>query len=300
MTILEEHQFEILPSESALNGFVFGIGSEVSVESFDPGETNWVTQDSQNTRRGNVGFGRDILGGRTWTWESFIDRQDVKGALDTLDRFSAAWGAEELVRNPGAVTAIRYRVGGRYRRVFGRPRRLAAPPSNLILGGLVPVTHDFSLVDNYSYDDAPSSTLITYSSAVSGGGFVLPAVMPVSSLPSNGNGEDTLSVKGTSRAYPVIRFNGPWINPVMTTDHWTLRWTGTVPAGGWVEFDCRPWALTVKDQSGASRASGLDRRTWLEDIFFEPQTQPQVSLSGSSSGGSASALIRWRDTWTSI
>lgn len=302
MTVLSEHQFEILPSETATDGFVFGIDAEVSVggEGFDPGEIEWLTQDQKNTRRGVVGFGRDVPTGKIWTWESHTDRSSVEEAVDTLDRFSAAWMLEELVRQPGAQTALRYRVGGRERRVYGRPRRYAAPPTNLILNGFVPVTHDFATVDAFTYDDAETHVPILYSSGATGGGFTLPATLPITTLPSDGNGSGQLTVGGTARAYPRIRFNGPWINPVFITDDWTLRLTGTILAGAWVEVDTRPWALTVLTNSGASAVGMLDRRTYLEDLWFAPGSQPQISLAGAASGGGASADVRFRNAWTSI
>ncbi len=300
MTTLADHQFEILPSEGASAGYVFGIGADVTTETFDPGAAEWVTQDSQNSRRGVTGFGRDVLGSRTWLWESSTDMDDVEGALDVLDDFSAAWAPETLVIEPGVQTALRYKVGGRYRRVFGRPRNYAAPPSNLILNGYVPITHDFQLVDSHTYDDTESSVLLPYSSSVSGGGFILPSTLPLSSLPSDGNGGGSLTVGGKARAYPIIRLNGAWTNPVFVTDHWTLRWNGTIPSGGWLEIDTRPWKLTVLDHTGASQVEGLDRRTWLEDMWFAPGTTPQINLAGTAGAGDASALVRWRNTWTSI
>lgn len=302
MTALSEHQFEILPTDSANDGFVFGIGAEVSIdeEGFDPGEAEWLTQDAQNTRRGVVGFGRDVLGAKTWTWDSHVDQDDVESAVDVLDRFSAAWSPENLARTPGSVTALRYRIAGRDRRVFGRPRRYAAPPSNRILGGYVPVTHDFQCVDSFTYDDVESSALIGYASASGTGGFTLPMAMPLVTMPSQGNGGGQITVGGRARTYPIIRFIGPWTNPVFHTDDWTLRWKGEIGPTGWVEIDTRPWALTVKDESGASAVAGLDRQTWLEDMWFAPQSQPQISLDGIAASGGAGALVRWRNTWTSI
>lgn len=302
MTVLADHQFEILPSADAVDGFVFGIGGEVSVDDggFDPGDTEWITQDSTNTRRGVTGFGRDVVGAKTWLWASHVNRDKVSTAVDTLERFADAWAPDELVRNPGAVTALRYRLAGRDRRVFGRPRRFAAPPTNTILNGHIPVTHDFSLVSAYTYDDLESQASINYSSSVSGGGFTLPSTMPLTTQPSLGNGGGQISVGGTARAYPIIRFIGPWTNPTIDTGDWKLTWTGAIGVGGWVEVDTRPWALTVLNQSGASVVGGLDRRTWLEDLWFAPGSQPQIALSGIAPGGGASCLIRWRNTWKSI
>jgi hypothetical protein len=302
VTALANHQFEILPSVDAEDGFVFGIGSEVSVNDggFDPGENEWLTQDGQNTRRGVTAFGRDVLGSKTWVWESHTDVDDEEEAAEVLDRFSAAWMPEGLARTPGEQTCIRYRVANRDRRIFGRPRRYAAPPTNLILNGMVPITHDFQCVDSFTYDDVESSAEIPYVSSTEGGGIILPAVLPILSLSAEGNGGDQLSVSGTARAYPVIRFNGPWLNPSFDTGDWVLNWTGEIGPSGWIEIDCRPWALTVKNQSGASAVEGLGRRTWLEDCWFAPNSNPQISLGGIATGGSATATVRWRNTWTSI
>lgn len=302
MTILDEMQFEILPDADANDGFVFGIGAEVSCnnEGFDPGENEWLTQTQQNTRRGVRAFGRDVLGAKTWVWESHVNRQEPEEAVDTLERLSAYWAPELLVLEPGAQTALRYRIAGRNRRIFGRPRRFAAPPSNLILSGYVPVTHDFELVDSFTYDDLESMANMPYSSSVEGGGWTFPVTFPILTQASSGFGGGQLQIDGNARAYPIIRFNGPWLNPSLITDDWTLTWKGEIPVGGWVEVDARPWALTVKNQSGASVVEGLDRRVWLEDIWFAAGSRPQVTLAGSSTTGSAAAEIRWRNTWTSI
>lgn len=302
MTVLDDYQFEILPSAEANEGFVFGVGAPVSVngEGFDPGENDWLNQDTQNTRRGIQAFGRDVLGSKTWTWASHTDVEYAEDALELLEDFSAAWMPEALVSEPGALTAVRYALAGRTRRVFGRPRRFAAPPTNMIIGGFVPIDHDFQCVDSFTYDDVESQVLLPYASAVGGGGFRLASAFPLETSPSVGTGSGQASVGGNARAYPIIRFNGPWTNPKIVTDEWSLEWTGTVPVNGWIEIDCRPWALTVKDQSGASRVSGLNRRTWLEDCWFAAKSQPQISLFGSDASGNAGCLVRWRNTWTSL
>ena len=301
MTVLSDHQFEILPDAEAEDGFVFGIGAAVSLDEdgFDPGESSWYDQTGENTRRGVRGFGRDVSSPKTWTWDSHVDQEDVESAVDVLDDFADFW-TPEAAQRPGWFTSVRYRLAGRNRRIFGRPRRFAAPPSNLILNGYVPVTHDFELVDAYTYDDVESSAEILYASSSSGGGFVLPAEMPLVTQPSDGNGSGQLTVTGTARAYPIIRFNGPWTNPVLKTDDWEIRWNGEIGPAGWVEIDTRPWVLTVLNQSGASAVEGLSRRTWLEDMWFAPKSQPQITLDGIAASGGASATIRWRNTWKSI
>ncbi len=301
-TTLADHQFEILPNRWASEGFVFGIGAEVSVDDngFDPGDIEWLTQDTQNTRRGSRAFGRDVRGAKTWTWSSHVNRTSEEEALDTLDRFSAAWSPADMALTPGEVTVLRYQTGGRARRVYGRPRRFSAPPSNLILGGYVPVTHDFECVDSFTYDDAISTVLIPYSTPAPPGGFVLPISIPFPTASRQGNAEEQIVVGGNTRAYPAVRFNGPWTNPSIDTGAWTLSWNGTIPEGGWVEIDCRPWRLTTLWKSGASAVAGLPARTWLEDCWFAPGDRPILKLGGFNANGNTSALVGWRNTWTSI
>lgn len=301
MTDLKDHQFEILPSMEAQDGFVFGIGAAVSLDEdgFDPGETSWITQDGDNTRRGTLGFGRDVPGPKLWAWNTHTDQEDVDTAVEVLEQFQGAW-QPDAAHVPGWNTAIRYRLAGRDRRIFGRPRHFAAPPTNLILSGFVPISHDFQLVDAYSYDDLESSTEILYSSSVTGGGWTFPTTFPIQTQVSEGNANGQIAVGGTARAYPRVRFNGPWANPVLRTDHWTLSWQGSIPASGWVEIDCRPWRLTVLNQSGASVVDGLDRRIWLEDCWFAPGSKPGVSLGGIASSGGATATLYWRNTFKSI
>lgn len=300
-TELAEHQFEILPSAEAESGVVFGVGAAVSVneEGFDPGDIDWLTQDSQNTRRGVRAFGRDVLGAGTWAWESHVDQEDVETAVDALEELASAWRPVLLAQEPGAFTALRYRLAGRTRRVFGRPRRWSAPPSNRILNGYVDITHEFDLIDSFIYDDQEQSETILYVSGAEGGGFVLPATMPITTLPSEGVGSGQITIGGRARVYPIIRFNGPWTNPILTTDDWSLAWTGEIGAGEWVEIDTRPWVLTVLREDG-SWAEGLGRSSWLEDCWFPAQSSPQISLSGVATGGGASATIRWRNAWNSI
>lgn len=299
MTALAEHQFEIVPGVDAMDGVVWGIGSEVSIDEdgFQPSGADWITQDVSNDRRGVLGFGRDVKGPQTWAWASHVNKADVKGALSALSALSAAWSPD--LRAPGAQVAVRYRVGGRDRRIIGRPRRFVAPPTNLILNGYVAVDHDFQAVDAYTYDDLESSAQILYSSSASGGGFVLPSSWPLSGLPSNGNGSEQIQVGGDAPTYPVIRFVGPWTNPSIDTGDWRLSWTGSIGPTGWVEIDCRPWALTVLNQSGGSAVSGLPRTTFLEDCVFQPGTSPQISLGGIAPSGGAAAIVRWRNAWTS-
>ena len=271
-------------------------------EGFDDGESDWLTQDITNTRRGVTGFGRDVVGPKTMTWSSFVDADDVESALDVLARARNAWRPEEVIRTAGAQIPLRYRLANRDRRIYGRPRRFAAPPTNMILNGYVDVTHDFQTTDAYSYDDVASNADIPYASTSAGGGFVITptTTWPVSTVSSAGNGSGQINIGGDARCYPIIRLYGNWTNPVFNAGDWTITWKGTIPTGGWIEIDTRPWVLTVTDQNGGNASGGLDRTVWLEDCWFEPGTNPSITLDGVAPTGAAHATVIWRNTWKSL
>lgn len=298
-TALEEMQFELLPSETAESGFLFGIGSEVSCndEGFLPGEDEWSDEDEMNPRRGGRAMGRDLLNGPTWGWDLHVDRDDRYEALDTLGRFKTAWRALHIRDTPGAVIPMRYQIGHRVRRVYGRPRRLSAPPSNMIMSGYVPITVDFAAVDGFTYDDVAQVEILSLSSG-STGGFTFPTEFPVTTDPV-GNQQAIAVVSGDAPTYPVVRFNGPITNPSLETDNWSLALDFSIPSGQYVEVDLRPWALTALLNGEASVAGTLGRRTYLSAMKFEPGNHEMI-FRGSSLSSSATCEVRWSNAWNSI
>lgn len=298
MSILAEKQFEILDSEDGSDGFVFGVGANVSVDDngFVPGATEWITQDGKNSRRGTTAFGRDVATAPVWSWTSHVNRNTVKEALETKELFETAW-RPVIAQEASRTVALRYKVGGRVRRIYGRPRRFDAPPSNLIDTGYIPLSHDFECVDAYTYEDVEGSATLTLSVEAGPTGFILPAQLPIQTLPAATSPESQVAIGGTARCYPIIRFNGPWVNPGLITDDWDVTLKTSLADGQWAEIDARPWILTVLRSNGSSAAGALGRRTWLEDIYFSPGTKPNLRLTGQSDSGGATCTIRWRNVY---
>jgi hypothetical protein len=298
----EEFNFTIFPYENTAAGAVdFGIGRNVSVnaEGFDSGAREWQVQDQASSTRGTTHFGRDQLLGKTWAWQGHVNMQDVEGALQALAELEAAWTPpEEYVTDvPGAMSVIRYVIGGRTRRVYGRPRRFAAPPTNTILNGHIPVTMDFKLVDSFTYDDAESVATLDYQE-VSEGGIIFPVTFPYTSLPS-GDRSGSIYVTGNRPAYPIIRFNGPVTNPRLSGPGFDVTLNTTIADGSYIEIDTRPWKLTVL-RDGAYNASGtMGRRQYLKDIKFQPGN---VELRYRASAGEAAptCIVKWRGTHSSL
>lgn len=300
MLALDEMQFELLETEDSLvDGYGFGFGLDVSVndEGFDPGEDDWITQDGVNPTRGTTLFGRDMSAAKTWLWQAHVNQSDVPTALAALAEIKVAWKGRKVASTPGAVQTLRYHIGGRTRRVYGRSRRFSAPPSNRILSGFVPITADFRTVDDQHYADTVSSVTATWS-ATDDGGFNLPDIMPLHSLPS-GTAEGTLTVGGDAPTYPIIRFNGPIANPVFLADTWAIGLNIGLAAGEYVIVDTRPWHLTAI-KNGTTNVSGkLNRRQFFEDAVFEPGTH-DFAFDGLSSSGGATCAVSWRDAFTSL
>jgi hypothetical protein len=297
---LDEHQFEILPTELSAAGVGFGIGLNVSVDDdgWDTGDAEWIVQDTVNQVRGSRNFGRDALSGPTWTFALHVNRTDTVEALSSLEELRTAWMAKDVIETPGRMSVLRYRVGDRVRRTYGRPRKWAAPPSNRILGGYVPITATFDNVDHLLYDDNLDTTTIPFV-ATSEGGFIFPVTFPVETLPA-GQREGSIYVGGTVPTYPVIRFNGPITNPYLQCgSQWRVQLNMAIAVDQYVEIDTRPWKLSILRQGLHSEAGKLSRRTWLKDVILRPGPQ-ELALGGTSAEGTGSATVSWRSAYASI
>lgn len=301
MTILKDHQFELLPSLSAADGQLFGIGSDVSLndEGFHPPDDDWTVEDDANPRRGGTAFGRDVLNGPTWGWDLHVNRDDEAGALETLAAFKTAWRALTIRSTPGAVLPIRYQLDGRVRRIFGRPRRYSGQPDNRILTGYVPITVDFACSDSYTYDDQETSLSLTPLIG-SKGGFVFPTVFPTTTLPV-ASVSDQAVVGGDAPTYPVVTFNGPVTTPSLQTDAWTLQLNRSIAAGDSVVVDLRPWAMTALLNGTSSVAGDLlrGRGQYLSDMKLEPG-RTDIIFRAAASSGAGTCTVRWRSAWNSI
>lgn len=301
MTVLDEMQFEIMPTADAVDGFKFGIHTDVSADDggFSPGDDDWTIQDSNSETDGHVNFGRDHLNGPTWSWQLHVNRTDTAEAVATLEAFRTAWRALHIRETPGEYLAIRYRLGDRYRRIYGRPRRFSAPPNNLIMSGFIPVQTDFRAIDAFTYDDEAESTLISLAiTEAEGGGFTFPITFPFEGLPP-GEGNGSFIVGGSARTYPVVRFNGPVTNPTLIHQNWTLSVNTEIADNQWVEVDLRPWKRTAFRNNGADARGGIGRRQRLSSMKLEPGPHSLI-FTGTSLAGGATAEVRWHSAHNSL
>jgi hypothetical protein len=305
VTTLSDYQFEVLPSEGASDGVVFGIGSASGIDMVDggfiPGDDDWTNDDNEDSIHGGMRFGRDRLKGPVHGFDLFTNLTDESSALAALSSFKTAWRTLSIRQSPSDVIPVRYRLNGRERRFYGRPRRFSAPPSNLAQGGYIPITTDFQAADAFFYDDAEQGVSLTLNNVGDyTGGFIFPAVFPLVPLPL---GTDLVQavVGGEAPAYPVIRINGPVTNPRVETDDWSVELTISLGALDYVEIDTRPWKRTVLKNGNQNAAGSLsaNRRLYLSDVVLQPGSQPQLSFWGNSASGAPTCTVSWRNTYNS-
>ena len=298
---LKDHQFEIVRGSGYQTGYRFGLGLPIAVlaDGFHPGESSWATQDATNSRRGNTVFGRDTRGGSPWTFDWFTNGEDPETSLAEIEALGLSWGIPSVYEQALAMQRLRYRVAGRDRCIFGRPRRFSATPNNEITYGVTRGSMEFVPVDGNTYSDLEHSVSVGFTSDADGGGWVFPVVFPLETVASTGFGKGSVYNAGNVRTFPTIRFKGPLTNPSISCSAWTLKLNGSIPENEWVEIDTAPWSMTILNQDGASRMSMLDSRIWLEDCYVMPAAT-DFRLGGISANSSASCEIRWRDAWATI
>lgn len=293
MTVVGDKQFE-------LDGYLFGLNAPVLCpdEGFDPGTAGWDTQDQSNALADGGSFGRDRLRGPTWAWELGVDEEDEDSALATLALFATAWRAEDVRNTPGAVCTLRYTVGGRTRRVYGRPRRASWPPSNRILGGWIPITADFQCADALHYSDTETSESLDVTTSEEGG-LTEPLEEPLSTVTSGAVTSGEVVVGGDAPTFVIVTFTGPVSYPNIAVNGWHCGINGWLADGESITVDSRPWAPSVLDQDGANKSGRLDRFTYLQQMRLTPGTH-DLDFGGASEVEGATATVKWRDAFHAL
>lgn len=200
-----DYQFDIA-------GVSFGRGLPLFVVdgSFDPGTAEWRTQDGEVAHGDGNTFGRDYISGPTWAWTIGVDRFDPQNALERVRRIKRAWqptGSNRLA--PSQVMRLDYRIAGRKRHVYGRPRNFATSLDNKILTGFAEITADFKCADHLTYD---SSEQIVQTSLVAdaAGGFRFPMKSPFRSVRLTTSERRGIGTVGDDAdTWPIIEVKGP-------------------------------------------------------------------------------------------
>lgn len=295
MTVVPEEGFE-------LNGVAFGENPflPIVVSSFDPGSRTFRAQDTDAPYDDVRHFGRDYRAPSTWSWELYLNRETYTEALETLSALENAWDDAATRATPQAVTALRYRLDGRTRVVYGRPRNFAAPLDVLRKRGRVQVTCDFVRSDTLHYDDVESSIELAVGEAAIGE-LTVPFTTPFSTLVEPAPIPVDAVVAGTTETWPVIHIEAPtgiYNMRLQFGELWGVGIAGDLPPGSVVDIDARPWARSAL-LNGQAGGLNFTRYTSLSAMGMPPGTH-EVNFTGSDLAGTATCVLSWRDASKTI
>jgi hypothetical protein len=294
MAVLNDGEFE-------LDGYGFGGESHpivVQPGGFDPGTSGLRNQDNDNGVSDGLSMGRDTKTPPLWGFTLMTNQYSASDALDALEDAAAQWDAPDVRSTPGAVQTMRYNIGGRTRRVYGRTRRFAQTVTAGLWSGTSGAVADFQLVDGRYYDDELRQQSVTIVPASTGG---LSGVLtgPISTSAGGARQGVIPDVGGKLPAPIVATIHGPITNPWISNGEWKIELKLTLAYDQSVTIDARPWRTTVLRNDGASLAGALTRNSRLDLARLRPGSA-ELTFGGTDATGTATCSVSWRPVFPSL
>ncbi len=289
MADLQEKQFQ-------LGDVVFGWGCSVEIMDWTPGSAPTRTQDVDNPTGDGVRMGKDFKGSTSWAFGLYTNGETEDEAWAALSDLAAAWDADDVRTDPGAVMPLRFRVAGQNRRVYGRPRRWTASPTNLSLGGRIDIEADFATVDHLVYDDEMKTQIVTIAPPLElDAGLEVPFIPPFVTSAGASRRETSIEIGGSVPTPIILTFTGPVEGAQVQIGDWTAALIDPVQHDNPVTIDARPWvrAATLQNGGGVRVSPRVTRisKMWL------PPGHHNVVFTGVDPTGTASVLVSWHDAY---
>lgn len=261
------------------------------------GPLDYLTEDSDRPTIGGVVPGRDVRRSRSWVIElrTLAAARDEAGAQELVAALAAMWHPDGLA--PGEEVTLRYLLAGRWRRVFGRPRRLEPPSTDvLVRQGRADVTVTFDLTDplHYSDDEQRVSLGIVPASSAQ---VRFPTAPPFRWTSA---GEPTVRgavVGGDVETPMTVRFFGPSSRPWVRVSGVLVQVTGDLAHDQELVVDARRLLITRGD--GVPVPGMLTPATRLADLRLAPGVH-EVTYGGTDVTGTSRVEVTWRDAWRSL
>jgi len=290
--ITQDHQWE-------LGGVTFGLDCRIGhLADSDPGSLSWRTQDQPNPIGDGTTMGRDLIEPQTWNFKLFTDEDDEEGALDALDELATIWRGDSVRGTAGKVMPLRYQLAGRIRRVYGRPRRWAAPLTNNLLNGYVDIVSDFKCVSELYFDDIEQSAMFDTTSAEPSGGFEVPFEAPIAvNIGDTKPQKRTVKIGGRVKTPISIDFHGPSVDASLEIAGQTYRLRGTLGINDVVTLDGRPWVMAAT-KDGRAAGQLVHPQTRLSRLQL-PQGSHEGIYRAIDDTGASYATVRWHDAHVS-
>lgn len=288
MAVLQDGDFE-------LDGYLFS-GSRrrpLYVQGVELGSSGSRVQDTYNPIGTDVLFGRDYKNPGPWGFKFRVGHGSAVDTLANLAAITAAW--EKLDAVPGAESILRYAVGGRTRLVYGRARDFTPAIEQVFSLGRVVAEAAFQPRDTRFYDDALQTVSLSIVPPTTGG-LIAPLSSPLSTAAGTQR-QGVITVGGDAPAPVEVVFRGPITRPGMKSSGWEIELDTTIAYDMSVTVNTRTG--TVRRSDGASLAGTLSRKSFLPDAKLKPGAR-ELIFSGTDVTGTASATVRWRNTYRSF
>lgn len=275
-----------------------GRSGDLIIAGFDPSEAELRTADNPLPFGDGVLVGRDYFGAGSWTFELATNTKNETSALAAAGALVSAWRDPSVRLNPNVTVPLAYEVGGRWRRVFGRPGAITDPVMDVrARQGAALLVATFRVTDPVFYDDALTVVRLTIVPE-SSGGIIAPIIAPISTLANSGRRAGLVDNTGDVASPLTVTFHGPARNPkVVAAAGWEVGIVGTLAYDQSVTVDARAGTVTRND--GASMAGALTRATQLTKATIPPGSS-ELTFTAIDATGTAKVDLSWHNAHSSI
>lgn len=295
MTLTADWQFD-------LDGYLFGPGTGVTVVEFEPGDLGIRAQDQLSAFGDHRIFGVDRWSASPWTFELAIRERTADDAIGVLASLRSAWDVAAR-STPQAVVPLGYRLAGRDRVLFGRPRQFTPVLKDLVFGQ-IPVLADFQPAHLGSFDATEQGSSLTLGASELGGdGVAFPVTFsflwggtvasPRHTTINVGGARDTHLTATITAGVEFVT------DPYVIVSGQTVQLEGTLGPSQQAVVRGTPWDAGVFQADGTASSLTLSAGSRLADLTVAPG-QHEVSFGGIDGSGTATCDVSWRHAHHSI
>jgi len=279
-------------------GLEIGDDLPLFVESFEPGGADIRGTVMDRPQRDGVIPGREFRGMRTWGLSIATNTSDLQGALEQDALLASRWLDPKYRVDPLTMVPLSYELGGRWRRVYGRPGQYQGVDGGIYsVQGVGQIDCDFRVMDLRHFDDVEKVVTLPIVPA-STGGLMAPLVAPLSTVRSSEPRVGLVNNTGHAPTPLKVVFRGPVTNPYVRSlnNGWEIALQGSLAYDQSVVVDS--FAGTV--MRGRTPVAGwLTRKTRLSSAVL-PVGMSDISFGGEDPTGTATVELRWRPAYYSI
>ena len=287
-------------------GFGDGFPMEIDADGFTPGQGAWRTQDVPHPQGDGAIPGRDYIDAGVWAFNLWTNGYSEAEALAIAAELRNVWPREEIRDTPFALEALRYRLGGHTRRIYGRARRWTPSGFHLAaLTGKLLINADFEQMHPTFFDDVEQMVSVDQTPILAGQGLKSPLKSPVRTDYGSTPRQGGINVQGDRATWPVLEFQGG-VNPTVRIvrvdangvplDTWSCRVLLSLNWDEVVTVDTRPW---VRSSTLNGSFAPLSRSSRLQQMMLKPGRH-LAYFSQDASLSPASVRVRWRNAHSSI